>query len=178
MARATATPRKKGVSYFDQSEAVQNRLFKSLKLWTFYADLEESAGTIDSCKAVYDRILELKIATPQIIMNYALFLEENKFFEESYKVYERGIEAFGYPVAFELWNIYLNKFVKRYVSDILFTALFSVLFSFLLFSFFFFLSCSLLLYPVHREEPNWRDQGISLNRRWRSARRSLPRIST
>jgi pre-mRNA-splicing factor SYF1 len=29
-------------------------------------------------------------------------------------VYERGIEAFGYPIAFELWNIYLDKFIKRY----------------------------------------------------------------
>jgi len=86
-----------------------------LKLWSFYADLEESLGTVESTKSVYDRILDLKIATPQIIMNYALFLEENHFFEESYKVYERGIEAFGYPIAFELWNIYLSKFIKRYV---------------------------------------------------------------
>ena len=98
-----------------QSETAQNRLFKSLKLWSFYADLEESIGTVESTKSVYDRILDLKIATPQIVMNYAVFLEENKYFEESYKVYERGIEAFGYPVAFELWNIYLKKFSTRYV---------------------------------------------------------------
>lgn len=49
-------------------------------------------------------------------MNYAAFLEENQYFEESFKVYERGVELFTYPVAFELWNIYLSKFVKRYVS--------------------------------------------------------------
>lgn len=52
----------------------------------------------------------------QIIVNYAAFLEENQYFEESFKVYERGVELFTYPVAFELWNIYLSKFVKRYVS--------------------------------------------------------------
>lgn len=31
-------------------------------------------------------------------------------------MYERGIDLFQYPVAFELWNIYLSKFVDRYVG--------------------------------------------------------------
>ncbi len=39
-----------------------------------------------SCKAVYDRIIDLKIATPQIVMNYGMFLEENNYFEEAFKV--------------------------------------------------------------------------------------------
>ena len=39
-----------------------------------------------SCKAVYDRIIELRIASPQIIMNYAMFLEEQNYFEEAFKV--------------------------------------------------------------------------------------------
>ena len=47
----------------------------SLKLWSFYCDLEESLGTLESAKAVYDQILELRIATPQIILNFALFLQ-------------------------------------------------------------------------------------------------------
>jgi len=50
------------------------------------------------------------------MVNYASFLEENKYFEECFKVYERGVELFTFPVSFELWNIYLSKFVKRYVS--------------------------------------------------------------
>lgn len=69
-----------------QSLSVQARLFKSLKLWSFYVDLEESLGTVESTKAVYDKILELRIANAQIIVNYAAFLEENKYFEESFKV--------------------------------------------------------------------------------------------
>ncbi len=114
---------------------VQARLFKSLKLWSFYVDLEESLGTVESTKAVYDKILELRIANAQIIVNYAAFLEENKYFEESFKVrllynvsygnphpvpfqvYERGVELLTFPISFEIWNIYLAKFVKRYVSD-------------------------------------------------------------
>ncbi|KDN51957.1 protein prenylyltransferase [Tilletiaria anomala UBC 951] len=116
LARATQPPRGnvKHISYHDDSLSVQTRLFKSLKLWSFYIDLEESLGSVESAKAVYDRVLELKIANAQIIVNYAAFLEEHKYFEEAFKVYERGVEAFPYPVAFELWNVYLGKFVKRY----------------------------------------------------------------
>ena len=65
---------------------MQARLFKSLKLWSFYVDLEESLGTVESAKAVYDKILDLRIANAQVIVNYAAFLEENKYFEESFKV--------------------------------------------------------------------------------------------
>jgi pre-mRNA-splicing factor SYF1 len=54
---------------------VQGRLYRSLKLWSFYCDLEESLGTLESTRAVYDAILELRIATPQIILNYALYLQ-------------------------------------------------------------------------------------------------------
>ena len=93
-------------------------MFKSLKLWSFYVDLEESLGTVESAKAVYDKILDLRIANAQIIVNYAAFLEENKYYEESFKVYERGTELFTFPVSFEIWNIYLAKFVNRYVSSL------------------------------------------------------------
>ena len=31
------------------------------------------------------------------------------------QVYERGVDVFKFPVAFEIWNTYLTKFVKRYV---------------------------------------------------------------
>ena len=48
--------------------------------------MEESIGSVESTKAVYDKIMELKIANAQVIVNYAAFLEENKYFEESFKV--------------------------------------------------------------------------------------------
>lgn len=37
---------------------------------------------------MYDRIIDLRIATPQIIINYAMFLEEHNYFEDSFKVRE------------------------------------------------------------------------------------------
>ena len=54
---------------------VQERLYRSLKLWGLYVDLEESLGTVESTRRVYDRIMELRIATPQIVLNYAHYLQ-------------------------------------------------------------------------------------------------------
>ncbi|KAJ1923473.1 pre-mRNA-splicing factor syf1 [Tieghemiomyces parasiticus] len=115
LGRATAPPPQwQKVNFHDESLPVLQRVFKSLRLWSFYADLEESTGTLDATRAVYDQIIHLRIATPQIIVNYAALLRERQYFEESFKVYERGIDQFGYPVAFELWNLYLTAFVARY----------------------------------------------------------------
>lgn len=115
----TATTPQTGtkVAYNDETATVQARLYKNLKLWSFYADLEESFGTFKTCKAVYDRIVDLRIATPQIIMNYALFLEENQYFEESFKAYEKGISLFKWPYVFDMWNTYLSKFLERYGGE-------------------------------------------------------------
>uniref|UniRef100_A0A8D2PTN4 XPA binding protein 2 n=1 Tax=Zosterops lateralis melanops TaxID=1220523 RepID=A0A8D2PTN4_ZOSLA len=111
--KATALPAKRA-EYFDSSEPVQNRLYKSLKVWSMLADLEESLGTFQSTRAVYERILDLRIATPQIVINYALLLEEHGRFEDSFKAYERGIALFRWPHVGDLWLTYLSKFVARY----------------------------------------------------------------
>ncbi|KAF2348832.1 siRNA-mediated silencing protein NRDE-2 [Trinorchestia longiramus] len=111
--RATAIPGAR-IDYHDESESVQRRLHKCLKLWSLYADLEESLGTFQSCKAVYDRIIDLRIATPQIIINYGMFLQENNYFEEAFKAYEKGIALFKWPYVYDIWNTYLTKFLERY----------------------------------------------------------------
>ena len=111
--RASAPPPRK-VSYHDQGETVQMRLHKSLKIWSLYADMEESFGTFKSTKAVYDRILDLRIATPQIVINYGLFLKENNYFEEAFKAYEKGVSMFKWPNVFDIWNTYLSEFLARY----------------------------------------------------------------
>jgi len=48
MHRATTMPARK-VAYHDETETVQMRLYKSLKVWSMYADLEESFGTFKVC---------------------------------------------------------------------------------------------------------------------------------
>lgn len=118
LARGTAPPRihraVNTIQYLDAEIPVQHRVFKSLKLWNFLVDLEESLGTLERTRAAYDKMIELKVVVPQSIINYALLLQENKYFEESFKVYEKGIELFQYPTSFEIWNLYLKKFVNLY----------------------------------------------------------------
>ncbi len=116
MAKATQAPKRSAVDYFDESLSPQQRVHKSWKLWSFYVDLVESVSTLEETKKVYERIFELRIATPQTVVNFANLLEESKYFEESFKVYERGLDLFNYPVAFELWNLYLTKAVDRKIG--------------------------------------------------------------
>ncbi|KAG8927430.1 pre-mRNA-splicing factor syf1 [Tulasnella sp. 417] len=78
MQRAAAVPKNTKINYHHPS---------------FQSNLVDLEGSVETTKAVYDKILELRIANTQIIVNYAGFLEEKTF---------------------EIWNIYLAKFVKRY----------------------------------------------------------------
>lgn len=116
MATATKAPKRSNVDYFDETLSPQQRVHKSWKLWSFYVDLVESVSSLEETKKVYERIFELRIATPQTVVNYANLLEENGYHEESFKIYERGLDLFSYPVAFELWNLYLTKAVDRRIS--------------------------------------------------------------
>ncbi|ODA77139.1 hypothetical protein RJ55_07658 [Drechmeria coniospora] len=116
MAKAVQAPRRSTVDYFDETLSPQQRVHKSWRLWSFYVDLVESVSTLEEVRKVYERIFELRIATPQTVVNYANLLEEHQYYEESFKVYERGLDLFSYPVAFELWNLYLTKAVDRKIG--------------------------------------------------------------
>ena len=92
---------------------MQEKVHKSIKLWMFYCDLEESISP-ENARIVYERILDLRIATPQIILNYAAMLQESKFFEDSFHVYERGVNLFKFPHSIDIWRAYLTQFVDRF----------------------------------------------------------------
>jgi pre-mRNA-splicing factor SYF1 len=92
----------------------QDKLFKQIKLWSLYADIEESYGTFETAKAVYERMYELKIASPLTVLNYAAFLEEHHRYEDSFRAYERGLDMFPFPHALDIWVMYLTKFLARY----------------------------------------------------------------
>lgn len=62
-------------------------------------------------KKVYEWIFELWIVILQIVVNYVNLLEEYKYYEEFFKIYERGLDFFSYLVVFEFWNLYLIKVV-------------------------------------------------------------------
>mmetsp|Transcript_16854 Transcript_16854/g.32896 ORF Transcript_16854/g.32896 Transcript_16854/m.32896 type:complete len:838 (+) Transcript_16854:31-2544(+) len=93
---------------------VQKLLYKSTKVWSMYADIEETLGTRETTKAVYEKMLDLKVATPIIVLNYAKYLEELKYFEDSFRVYEKGVALFSYPHVAPIWLAYLRQFITRY----------------------------------------------------------------
>jgi pre-mRNA-splicing factor SYF1 len=99
-----------------QQEHYRLNLTKSLRLWDLLLDLEESLGSVQTTKDAYNRALEIKAATVQHVLNYAAFLVEQKYFEESFTVYERGLELFAFPHAGAklLWKAYLKTFTDRY----------------------------------------------------------------
>jgi len=113
VSRQAAGQRRAAALRADQ-DSVQGRLYRSTKLWSLCADLEESLGTTASTRAVYDTTVELKVTTPSLILSYARFLEERKYFEDAFKVYERGIKVFNWPHVNDIWLTYLARFVNRY----------------------------------------------------------------
>lgn len=63
---------------------------------------------------MYDSMLDLKVATPQTILNFAALLSESKHWEDAFSVYERGVNAFRWPHCKDIWLAYLREFSSRY----------------------------------------------------------------
>lgn len=47
------------------------------------------------------------------VLNFAAFLEEHEYFEESFTAFEKGVSAFKWPHVKVLWHAYLDKFLER-----------------------------------------------------------------
>ena len=94
--------------------AAADRVHRNPKVWALYLDLEESLGTLEEARAAYDRCLELKVATPAIVLNYARMLDDAGYHEASFGAYERGVALFRWPHVRELWSAYLGAFVARF----------------------------------------------------------------
>lgn len=107
---------RRAVDVRNQKDAnhVQQRLYRSVKLWSLCLDLEQNLGTIATSRATFDLMVELKVVTPQIALNFALYLEEHRYFEASFSVFEKCVSLFKWPQLYYLYLPYLTKFVKRY----------------------------------------------------------------
>ncbi|KII63012.1 Pre-mRNA-splicing factor SYF1 [Thelohanellus kitauei] len=115
--RGTSVPSKKiKVDYHDERDTAQSRVHKSIKLWSFYVDMEENFGSFETTKSAYSKVVSMKIANPQIILNYTKYLEDSRYFEESFKVYEQGVNLFKWPHVNEIWAAYITRFIKHYKS--------------------------------------------------------------
>jgi pre-mRNA-splicing factor SYF1 len=59
-------------------------------------------------------VIDLKVVTPQMILNYASYLEEHHYFDDSFRVYEKAVTMFVYPQLRIIWLTYIDKFIARY----------------------------------------------------------------
>ncbi|CAD6339703.1 unnamed protein product [Miscanthus lutarioriparius] len=105
--RVAAAPAERG-------ETAQIKLHKSLKLWCLYADLMETHGALESTCAVYERIHDLGLTTPLLVLNHASLLQEQNRFEDAFLVCQRGVRSFKHPHAEPIWAAYLAQSVQRY----------------------------------------------------------------
>ena len=86
--------------------------YKHTKLWAFWTS--RVFGHFEETKKCYEAMLDLKIITPQLVLNFGAFLEEHKHFEDAFQAYERGVANFKYPYVLQIWLTYLTKFVNRF----------------------------------------------------------------
>ena len=87
---------------------MRDRLYKSPKLWTLYCDLQESIGSFKFCSSVPQLgQIDLHIASPQTILNFAAYLQENDRLEDSFQVYELESLCSSFPHSREIWQTYL-----------------------------------------------------------------------
>lgn len=99
----------------DQGRGYHQRLMsRNVRLWSLCSDLEESFGTFATLKACYEKMFDSKIVTPLQVLTYTAYLEENKYWEESFRIYEKGIATLRWPHVYDVWMLYLAKFVARY----------------------------------------------------------------
>ncbi|TNV83299.1 hypothetical protein FGO68_gene1183 [Halteria grandinella] len=99
-----------------KKEGIQS-LHANLKVWSFLVDILQSLGRTEATKQAYQRMLQLKIATPQTVLNYTSFLSESQAYEEAFRVYERALAVFDtWPHAHELWLSYLKSMIERHAD--------------------------------------------------------------
>ena len=88
----------------------------NINAWSLYIDLLESQGEFEKTKTAYERVMTLKIATPGTVLNFSDFLQRDRFYEESFRVYERAVLLFDWPRVYEIWIIYISKMVEKYAG--------------------------------------------------------------
>ena len=90
----------------------------SLKLWSFYVDLEEAIGDYNNVINIYHRIIQLKIANVPLVINYIDYLVSYKKYDEAFKIYEQMVTMFTWPQVYDIWLLYINLFMQVYSNKV------------------------------------------------------------
>lgn len=95
---------------------IQAMLYRSVKLWHLALDIEDSVhgeSKPELVRGIYNAMMELRVITPQTILNYSKFELENLYFEKSIQVLEKGIGLFPWPHCRDIWLYYLSVVVEQ-----------------------------------------------------------------
>ncbi|ETV71297.1 hypothetical protein H257_13429 [Aphanomyces astaci] len=100
---------------FARAACRQKPVMRSLKLWHLRVDLEESLGDVPSTRSAYEHLIDLKLATPVLVLQFTAYLETHEYFEDAFHVYEKAVQLFpAFPHAKPIWTAYLAAFTHRY----------------------------------------------------------------
>ena len=95
----------------------QTVVFNSLRIWCKYIDFLEAFCPKDAnssnkiynkIKTAYNNVIDLRLITPAMVENFALFLQNHHEVVESFQVYEKTIPLFPPEIQYELWIEYLE----------------------------------------------------------------------
>jgi len=50
---------------------IDKKTHANIQLWELYIDLENNLGTFETQRTAYQRMLDLKVITPFVLLNYA-----------------------------------------------------------------------------------------------------------
>ena len=93
---------------------IQASLYRSVKLWHLAVDIETSIhGTTkpDLVRAMYNSMMDLRVITPQTVLNFAKFELDHLLFEKAIQVIEKGLALFPWPHCKDVWLFYLSLVV-------------------------------------------------------------------
>jgi pre-mRNA-splicing factor SYF1 len=96
--------------------SVQSNLFKSVKLWHLAVDIETSLNgeaKPELVRSIYTAMMDLKVITPQSVLNYSKFEYDHLYFEKAFQVLEKGISYFSWPYCRDIWLYYLSLAVSQ-----------------------------------------------------------------
>ncbi|KMZ96746.1 hypothetical protein PVNG_02765 [Plasmodium vivax North Korean] len=107
---SSRTMRKDQVANLNQNFPLLN----NVKLACLVLDLEINYGTIETATNLFDVLYHKKSITVKMVLSFANYLYEHKYFYECFKTYEKAISIFHYPYLYPVYVHYISKYVERY----------------------------------------------------------------
>ncbi|SOV80794.1 pre-mRNA-splicing factor SYF1, putative [Plasmodium reichenowi] len=89
-------------------------LLSCMKLVSLIIDMEMNYGTIETTLNMFDFFYHSKCINVKMVLTLATYLYEKKYFNESFKVYEKALSVFHYPYVYPIYVNYINKYIQRY----------------------------------------------------------------